>query len=111
MLKTRIVSQKHVPYKKANLVSIPTTIVPNIHIITSSPAAAPAGVTLICPGEETRVLMPQTPIHILRLKPACSATSQHFHLLPRSESHDVSINISLNTANLNVVNLQMQWQG
>ena len=68
--------------KKANRFSVPTPIAPNIWIITSSPAAAPARVMLICPGEAHRVIMPQTPIHILRRKPACSATSQHFHLSP-----------------------------
>ena len=91
--------------KKANSVSKPTSIVPNVWIITSSPAAAPARITLICPGEAPRVITPQTPIHILRLQIACSATSQRFHLPPQYESHDVSVNISLNTANLNVVNI------
>ena len=91
--------------KKPNSISIPTSITPNVWIITSSPAAAPARITFICPSEAPRTIMPQTPIHILRLKPACCATSQHFHLPPRYESHDVSINISLNTANLNVVNI------
>ena len=91
--------------KKANSASIPTSIAPNIWIITSSAAAAPTGIMLICPGEARIVLKPQTPIHVLRLKPACSATSQYFHLPPRYQSHDVNINISLNTANLNVVNI------
>ena len=91
--------------KKANSVSIPTPIAPNVWKITSSPAAAPARIMLICPGEAPRVTMPQTLIHILKLKPACSTTSQHFHLPPWYESHDVSINISLNTANLNVINI------
>ena len=91
--------------KKANSISIPTSIALNIWIITSSPAAAPAGIMLICPGAAPKVFKLQTLIHVLRLKPACSATSQHFHLPPRYESHDVSINISLNTANLNVVNI------
>ena len=89
--------------KKANSINILTSIAPNVWIITSSPEAAPAGIMLICPGEALRVLKPKTLIHVLRLKPACSATSQHFHLPPRCESHDVSINISLN--NLNVVNI------
>ena len=61
--------------KKANSISIPTSIAPNVWIITSSPAAAPARITLICPGETSRVITPQRPIHILRSKPACSATS------------------------------------
>ena len=71
----------------------------------SSPAAAPAGINLICPGEAPRVITLQIPINILRLKPTGSATSQHFHLPPRYESHDVSINIPLNTVHLNVINI------
>ena len=91
--------------KKTNSVSIWTPIAPNVWIITSSPAAAPAGITLICPREAPRAIMPQTPIHILRLQTACSTTSQHFHPPRWYDSHDVSINISLNTANLNVVDI------
>ena len=91
--------------RMANSISIPTSIAPNVWIITSTPAAVPAGITLICPEEEPRTITPQTPIHILCLQPACSATSQHFHLPPSYESHEVTINISLNTANLNVVNI------
>ena len=36
--------------KKANNISIPTSIAPNVWIITSSPAATPAGIMFICPG-------------------------------------------------------------
>ena len=90
---------------KASSVNIPTSIAPNVWITTSSPLTAPARIMLICPGETSRVPQSQTPIHVLRLKPACSTTSQHFHLPPRYDSHDVSINISLNTANLNVINI------
>ena len=96
--------------QKANSISMPTSIAPNVWIITSLPAVAPAGITLICPGEAHRVFTPQTPIHVLRLQPACSATSQYFHLPSSYESHDVSINISLNTANLNVVNISNPHQ-
>ena len=35
--------------KKANSISIPTSIAPNGWIIISLPAAAPAGITFICP--------------------------------------------------------------
>ena len=35
----------------------------------------------------------------------CSATSQHFHLPPCYETHECTVNISLNTANINVVNI------
>ena len=91
--------------KKVSSTNISTSIAPKVWIITSSTMAVPSGITLICPGEEPRTVMPQTPIHILRLQPTCSATSQHFHLPPKYESHKVTINIPLNTANLNVVNI------
>ena len=91
--------------KRVSSISIPTSIGPNVWIITSSPAAVPARITLICPGEVLRTITPQTPIHILWLQLACSTTSQHFHLPPRYESCDVTIHISLNTANLNIVNI------
>ena len=60
---------------------------------------------LICPDETPRFLKTEIPIHILHLPPACSATSQHFHLSPLYENHQLTINISLNTANLNMINI------
>ena len=57
----------------------------------------------ICPNEGPRFIKTQTPIHILQLPPACSTTSQHFHLPPCYETHELAINISLNTANLNMI--------
>ena len=51
--------------KKASNVSIPTSITPNAWIITSPPTTVPSGITLICPGEAPRSVIPQTPIHIL----------------------------------------------
>ena len=91
--------------KKASSISIPTSIAPNVWIITSPTTAIPSGITVICPGEAPRSVTPQTPIHVLQLHPACSATSQHFHLPACYESHEITINISLNTANHNVVNI------
>ena len=89
--------------RKASSVSIPTSIFPNVWIITPQTAAVPHWITLICPGEAPWSVIPQTPIHILQLKPACSATSQHLHLPPCYEFHEINVNISLNTANLNVI--------
>ena len=51
--------------KKASSISIPASIVPNVWIITSSPAAVPSRNTLICPGTAPRTITPQTLIHIL----------------------------------------------
>ena len=91
--------------RRANSVRIPTSIPRNVWIIISTPAVVPARITLIYPGEAPRTIIPQTPIHLLCLQPVCSTTSQHFYLPPHYESHEVTINISLNTANLNVVNI------
>ena len=51
--------------KKASSTSIPTSIAPNVWIITSPPTAAPSGIMLICPGEAPRSISPQTPINVL----------------------------------------------
>ena len=91
--------------RKASGVSIPTPIAAKVWIITSPVAAVPSGITLICPGEASRSIIPQTPIHILWLQPACSATSQHFHLPPCYKSHELTVNIPLNTANLNIIDI------
>ena len=91
--------------RKTSSVSIPTSITPNVRIITSLITAVQSGITLICPGKAPRSIITQTPIHVLWLQSACSATSQHFHLPPCYESHEITVNISLNTVNLNTVNI------
>ena len=90
---------------KANSVSIPTSITPNVWIITSPPTAVSSGITLICPEEAPRSIIPLTPICVLWLPPACSITFQYFHLRPCYETHELTVNISLNTSNLNVINI------
>ena len=60
---------------------------------------------LTCPEEATRFIKTQIPIHVFQLPPACSTTSQHLHLPPHHETHELTINISLNTANLNIINI------
>ena len=45
------------------------------------------------------------PIHILHLPTACSATSPNFHLPPHYEGPPLEINISLDMANLNMINI------
>ena len=64
-----------------------------------------AGITVICPDQAPKSIKVQKPIHILYLPPACSATSQHFHIPPGYENDQMMINISLNTANLNTMNI------
>ena len=51
--------------RKANSVSIPTTIAPNVWILTSAPTAVLMGIILTCPEEAPQFLKTQRPIHIL----------------------------------------------
>ena len=69
-------------------------------ILTSAPSTVTTGITLICPGETV-----QKPIHVLQQPEACSATSPHFHLPPQYEPPALAVNISLDIANLNMVNM------
>ena len=88
-----------------NSATIPTPIAPNAWILTSAPTVVLTGIMIICPDEAPRFIKTHTPIHILCLPPACSATSQHLHLPPHYETHQLTINISLNMVNLNVMNI------
>ena len=45
------------------------------------------------------------PIHMLRLEPACSATSQHFHLPPKYKDTYVTMNLSIYNVNLDIINI------
>ena len=57
------------------------------------------------PGEIRKFITMKKPIHVLHLPPACSTTSPHFHL-PSCYVHPaLTINISLDMANLNMVNI------
>ena len=47
----------------------------------------------------------EKPIHILRIPPACSAMSSHFHLPQTYQNSNLEVNISLDTANLNMINI------
>ena len=47
----------------------------------------------------------EKPIHILRIPTACSATLSNFHLPPRYQNSHLEVNISLDMANLNMVNI------
>ena len=91
--------------RNTNSAIIPTPIAPNVSILTSAPTAVLTGITIICPEEVPRFIKTQTPIHILHLPPACSTTSQHFHLPHHYETYQLTINISINTLNLNMMSV------
>ena len=91
-----------------------TAITANMWILTSTTESDLTGITLICPDKAPLFIKVQKPIHVLHLPPACSAKSQHFHLPPHYEDHQLMINIPLNTANLNRMNISspefIVWQ-
>ena len=71
-----------------------------------TPLSAPASiVTLICPEKATETITIRKPVHILRLPMACSATSPNFYLPPRYQTLNLDVNVSLNMANLHMVNI------
>ena len=74
-------------------------------ILVSAPSTVTTAITLICPGETTKFITVKKPIHIIHLPPACSTTSPHFHLPLHYEHPAFAVNISLDMANLNIVNI------
>ena len=72
--------------------------------IISSPFKQQLPVTVICPTKPTMSVHISPPIHVLRLEPACSATSQHFHLPPKYEDTHM-MNLSIYNANLDIINI------
>ena len=78
-------------------------------------ATAPVNtMTLICPEKPMDTVPIQQPIHILKLLTACSATSSNFYLPLRYKTSTLDINISLNMANLHMINISAHnfciWQ-
>ena len=70
--------------------------------------------TLICPEKPMETIPIQKPLHIQKLPMACSATSPNFYPPPRYETPTQDVNISLNMANLHMINILAQdfciWQ-
>ena len=73
--------------------------------IISSPFKQQPPVTVICPTKPTMSVQISPPIHVLRLEPACSATSQHFHLPPKYKDTHMIMNLSIYNANLDSINI------
>ena len=82
---------------------LPIPLTPNVWAIISSSFRQQPPVTVICPTKPAASINISLPIHVLKLEPACSATSQHFHLPPKYEDTHVTINFSIYNANLDVI--------
>ena len=109
-----ITSKCSLQIHKASAANLPSQIALDVWILTT-PVTAPANtITLICPEKTMETIPIQKPIHILKLPTACSAISPNFYLPPRYETPTLDVNISLNMANLHMINISAQdlhiWQ-
>ena len=103
--KASIASTCSLQLYKTTTTALPTQITPDVWILTT-PATAPVNtITLICPEKSMEMIAIQQPIHILKLPMACSATSAHFYLHPMYETPVLNVNVLLNMANLQLINI------
>ena len=112
--KAVIASKCSLQIHKASITNLPTQIAPNVWILTTLATAPTNTMILIHPEKPMETIPILQPIHILKLPMACSATSSHFYLPPRHENPTLDVNISLNMANLHMLNISAQnlciWQ-
>ena len=103
--KASITSKCSLQLCKTTTTTLPTQITPDVWILTT-PAMAPVNtITLICPEKPMETIAIQQLLHILKLPMACSATSAHFYLPHRYETPVLNVNVSLDMANLQTVNI------
>ena len=103
--KTGIASKCSLQICKTTTTNLPTQIAPDVWILTTPATALVNTMTLICPEKPMETIPIQQPTHILKLPMAYSATSSNFYLPPRYETPTLHINISLNMANLHMLNI------
>ena len=112
--KTGIASKCSLQICKTTTTNLPIQIAPNVWILTTLATAPVNTMTLICPEKPMEPIPIPQPIHILKLHMACSATSSNIYLPPRYETPTLDINISLNMANLYMINISAHnfhiWQ-
>ena len=103
--KASITSKCSLQLCKTTTTTLPTQITPDVWILTT-PVTAPVNmITLICPEKPMETIAIWQPLHVLKLHTACSATSAHFYLPPRYETLVLDVNISLDMANLQMINI------
>ena len=90
---------------KVTTTPLPTQITPDVWIL-ATPASAPMDtISLICPERPMETIPIKQLLHVLKPPMACSAISAHFYLPPRYETPILNINVSLDMANLQAVNI------
>ena len=112
--KTGIASKCSLQLCKTTTTNLPTQIMPDVCILTTLATTQINTVTLICLEKPMENIPIWQPIHMLKLPTACSATSSHFYLPPRYKTPILDVNVSLNMANLQMINISAQhfciWQ-
>ena len=103
--KASIASKCSLQLRKTTTTALLTQITPDVWILTTPVTAPVSTITLICPEKPMEMIAIQQPIHILKLPMACSATSAHFYLPPRYETPVLNVNVSLDMANLQLINI------
>ena len=103
--KAGIASKCSLQLCKTATTALPVQITTDVWILTTPVTATVNMVTLICPEKPMEMIAIKQPIHILKLPMACSATSSHFYLPPRYETPILNVNVSLNMANLQMINI------
>ena len=84
---------------------LPIPLAPNVWAIISLPFKQQLPVTVICPTKPAASIHISPPIHVLKLEPASSATSQHFHLPPKYEDTHITMNFSIYNTNLDIIDI------
>ena len=103
--KDSITSKCSLQLCKTSTTALPTQITPDIWILTTPTAAPVDTITLICPEKPMETVVIRRPLHILKLPTSCSATSAHFYLPPWYETPVLNVNVSLDMANLQAINI------
>ena len=100
-----ITSQCSLQIRKTSDISIPSQMAQNVWILTTAFCTPASTITLNFPGKAMTFIKVEKPIHILRIPPACSATSSHIYQPPTYQNSNLEVNISLDVANLNMINI------
>ena len=90
---------------KATATPLPTQITPDVWILATPTSAPTDTISLICPEKPMETIPIRQTLHVLKLPPACSATSTNFYLPPRYKTSVLNVNVSLNMANLQAINI------
>ena len=86
-------------------ITVTVTLLQTSGLLPQTPRTLGSPIMIICLDKATSTVPLQKPFYILRLSPACSTTCRYFHLPPHYEDHTIMMNVSLDTANINAINI------